>query len=40
MKTRVTLILVGLVLAIGTTLHAATEHAAVGCFLCSLCPFC
>lgn len=39
MKTRVTLILVGLVFAIGT-LHAATEHAADGCFLCSFCPFC
>ena len=40
MKTRVTLILVGLVLAIGTTLHAAAEHAADGCFFCSVCPVC
>ena len=40
MKTRVTFILVGLVLVIGTTPHAASEHAADGCFLCTLCPFC
>ena len=40
MKTRITLILAGLVLAIGTTVHAATEHAAEGCVLCSWCPFC
>ena len=39
MKTRVTLILAGL-LAIGTTVHAATAHGAEACFLCSLCPFC
>ena len=40
MKTRVTLILAALLLAIATTVHAATPHAAEGCFLCSLCPFC
>jgi hypothetical protein len=39
MKTRVALILAGLALAIGTPVLAATENAADGCFLCSLCPF-
>ena len=40
MKTPVTLILFGLAVAIGITLHAATEHLADGCVLCSFCPFC
>lgn len=40
MKTRVTLILSGVVLVIGTTLHAATPHAADGCVLCALCALC
>ena len=40
MKTRIALVLVGLTLLVGTTLHAATEHAADACFLCALCPFC
>lgn len=39
MKTRITLILAALALVIGTTVHAASEHAAEGCWLCSLCPF-
>jgi hypothetical protein len=39
MKTRLTLILIGVVVAIGTTVHAATSHAAEGCILCAWCPF-
>lgn len=40
MKRRVALALVGLTVIVGTTVHAATEHAAEGCFLCTWCPFC